>query len=454
MVEQKEAGSSSAAKRPRKQLHRRATGEQVERALTENFKGWSTLECHGHLVGGKSLAQRIGDDKRDAKATNKRLGSSYWQELREMYSSSTTLASALQVRDHKQGVSDTLVDAIKFSNCANLTKRTKAPLLTYLSTCKAMNQRELCGLLRHLVTIRPSASTAATDLILQAMRCLKRLQVDTKEKATVDVVRPLFDEALVAAYAAMRREGIPTGHFWEVHGDIASMVVDGQAVQAILNQKGSWLLVSSQLRRVRSESELGSKMFGFAAAEVVSEEVGVYLDKKLESLPPESVTLEIATKWAEDVEAELMAKPGVENLTGPREIPLTYRSIALKVTVLSVHDEISLRLACQLKARSVGGHLPALAPEAALLPTPEESFAKKAVDAAVVKEWRLARMACNDHLTQQATDAEVGQVVCCLRGGGVVDCLWMPKGDVCSSRVRSSRIYCGAYWGHLSKLGH
>lgn len=417
MVEEKEAGS--AAKRSRKQLQRRATDEQVERCIADNFKGWSTLETHGTLVGGKSLAQRIADDKRDAKSSNRRLGSSYWQELREMYASSTTMSASLKVQNSSASVSDTLIEAIKFSNCANLTKRTKAPLLTYLASCKSMNQRELCGLLRHLATIRPAASSSATGLVLEGMRCIKRLGMHTKEKGTVDVVRPLFDEALVSAYAAMRREGIPTGHFWEVHGDIASIIVDGSAVQSILNEKGSWISVSDALKKVTAESELGAKMFGFAAEEVVSEEVGVYLNNKLLSLPNESITPAVVKVWMDGVEAELLAKVGVSSLTGPREISLTYRTIPLKVTALSVTDEISVRLACHLKQKAVGGHLPTLAPEAALLPTPEESFAKRAVDQAVVKEWRLARLACNDLLTQQALDAEVGQVACCLCAFGL-----------------------------------
>lgn len=81
------------------------------------------------------------------------------------------------------------------------------------------------------------------------------------------------------------------------------------------------------------------------------------------------------------------------------------------------HLEMSVRIACHLKQRAVGGHLPALAPEAALLPATEESFAKRAVDQVVVKEWRLARLACNDLLTQQAVDAELGQVACVQLGG-------------------------------------
>lgn len=165
-----------------------------------------------------------------------------------MYASSTTLASVLKVVDNRQSGSDTLVDVIKFSRTANLIERAKAPLLTYLSSCKNMNQRELCGLLRHLVTIRLAASSSACVFLLEAMRCLKRLQMDVKEKATVDVVRTLFDEALVGAYGGMRREGIPTSHFGEVHGGIGS----------ILRAKGSWLPVLEQLKVVTQASELGS----------------------------------------------------------------------------------------------------------------------------------------------------------------------------------------------------
>lgn len=153
-------------------------------------------------------------------------------------------------------------------------------------------------------------------------------------------------------------------------------------------------------------------MFGFAAKEVVSQEVGVYLNEQVLTLQAEHVTPSVVKVWLDHVEAELLAKPGVSSLTGAREITCFHRTIPLKVTALSVTDEISVRLACHLKQRAVGGHPPPLAPEAALLPATEESFAKRAVDQVVVKEWRLARLACNDHLTQQAIDAEPGQVAC------------------------------------------
>lgn len=389
--------ASANRKRPRKQLQRRATDEQVDRCLAEHFKGWWALETHGPQVEGMSLADRIRNDKKDAKITKKRLGSTYWQELREMYASGTSLCASLKVTDSKLPVADSLIEAIKCANSANVTKRTKAPLSWYLSSCRAMNQRELVGLLRHLTTIRPASSTSATTMVLDVMRCLLRLNLHTKEKSTVDLMRHYFDEALCAAYAGMRREGRPTAHFWEVHGEVAAIVVDRKAVDAILAEKGSWLTVAQHLKEVTAASDLGSNMFSTAATQVISEEVGAYIEDKLKQVPAEKVTTDIVKAWMDTHETALLSKIGVSSLVAPRDVKLHYRTIPIAVTVLSMPDELNIRLACHLKQRAVGGHLPPLSPEAALLPETQESFAKLAVDAQVVSgAWRawLATTCC------------------------------------------------------------
>lgn len=127
-------------------------------------------------------------------------------------------------------------------------------------------------------------------------------------------------------------------------------------------------------------------MFGFAAAEVSSEEVGIFLQQKLVTLRPEDLTQQIVKTWLDTVEAELCAKPGIASLTGPREITCVWAGRSpLNITTLSVVDEISARLTCRLKQRVVGGHLPPFAPDAALLPATGEAFAKRAVDQVVVK---------------------------------------------------------------------
>lgn len=72
-------------------------------------------------------------------------------------------------------------------------------------------------------------------------------------------------------------------------------------------------------------------------------------------------------------------------------------------------QEINLRIGCYVKGLAAGGHLPLLAMEEALHPCADPEGAKKMVPEDLVKDARLARLACNDMLAQQTVNAELAK---------------------------------------------
>ena len=57
----------------------------------------------------------------------------------------------------------------------------------------------------------------------------------------------------------MRRECIFAAHFWEVHGQVAGIVVDRKDVESILVATKSWLSVSEPIKRVVNELLFGGQ---------------------------------------------------------------------------------------------------------------------------------------------------------------------------------------------------
>ena len=223
------------------------------------------------------------------------------------------------------------------------------------------------------------------------------------------VAHGLLDDAACCAYASMKKEGLPTSHFWEVHRKVLGIIVNAKDVEKILTEKGSWLAVADQLKQVVETTQIGCKMFSFAAAAVTAEEFGSFVSTMLKTLPDAICTADVNRLIEQCTKESNAIKSFRGTLFMPRDIVLTYRGIPITLSVFSAAEEISMRLACAVKGRSAGVYMPLLLMEEALMPLPDVEAAKAAVSADVVHEYRLARLASNDLLSQQSVNAELGK---------------------------------------------
>ena len=80
-------------KQPRRQLARRDTDEQVNRALETHFRGVSKSAVETKSVSGMLLRTRVARDLRAARfQKNKaRLSTCYWRDLRRLYGEESEL---------------------------------------------------------------------------------------------------------------------------------------------------------------------------------------------------------------------------------------------------------------------------------------------------------------------------------------------------------------------------
>ena len=81
-------GASQAAAantKRRRQVGRRNTDEATDRAIAEHFGKATPIQVDHHRVGGRTLREQITHDKRTAKCTGGRLGTAYWQKLKQTH---------------------------------------------------------------------------------------------------------------------------------------------------------------------------------------------------------------------------------------------------------------------------------------------------------------------------------------------------------------------------------
>lgn len=154
-------GQAEEASKPakRRRLGRRSTDEAAARALAEHFASASQVDTDLVTVKGQTLRERIISDKRAAKASGAKLGSSYWQNLKVEYKldqTSAASAEVLVVKDKAEAVHPELKAALEMARGANLTKNNISRLSSFLASAPAANQRELVGLLRCARDCRPS----------------------------------------------------------------------------------------------------------------------------------------------------------------------------------------------------------------------------------------------------------------------------------------------------------
>ncbi len=123
-----------------------------------------------HQVDGKTILQQVCEDKRAAKDNGSKMGASYWAALREKYDVDSELVRAgLTVRDKTQEVQAPLYKALDQATTSNCTKRSQNSLLTWFQTAESCNQKEFCGLARHLLTLKPASNVVSAnkgDLLL------------------------------------------------------------------------------------------------------------------------------------------------------------------------------------------------------------------------------------------------------------------------------------------------
>lgn len=412
--EQKEIEDQSQAKRSRK----RSLEETVHKALRDNFKGFSDVQTDLTIKEGRSLRQRIIEDKRAQLEDPKiKTGKFYYDELRTLYGSDKAPEQMLQVYDETETVDKTLMDAC---TAALSHKKNFAPLTEFALAVTTMNQKSTVGLFRTILKVSPAISMQNTSLLTDIMTMIVRLDMQNKFPREFGIIRSHLDSALCKSLGSFKQHGQSARLWWEASKVFASLLLPSEDTQKCIECDSAWTDVSVQLARVVQSSDIGTKMFSsawrdlqarrlrFAIDQVINKLDGVDLDKAAVLTAREAFKIEVAK----------LGKNANETYTR-REVLVSYRGQEIPVVVTSLMDEYTLAEQAFLRSRGVQlGVLPELWCESALVATCEPKPQKMTAD--LVQESARARQAAMGFLNEgeEITSEAIKEVL--VKRGGVL----------------------------------
>jgi len=124
------------------------------------------------------------------------MGSKYYAKIKDLYQTEDSPQKLLTVKDDKEEISPALLKAIVSSQAKQPNRQ---PMLGYLNTADKPNQKELVGILRWGLDLRPSSSAEQLRCCLDLMRYVARLKLAALFKDEMEIMRNHFDETLVQA---------------------------------------------------------------------------------------------------------------------------------------------------------------------------------------------------------------------------------------------------------------
>lgn len=109
------------------------------------------------------------------------------------------LGQVLKVANTNETVQPKLIEALRQATSTNTNIKSRSlPLLTtYFAQATAMNQKELCGVVKLLLRSKVKGNTLSCKCMLQFMKLCVKDKLNEKRPEEVDVSKDQFDEALM-----------------------------------------------------------------------------------------------------------------------------------------------------------------------------------------------------------------------------------------------------------------
>ena len=155
----------------RRRLNRRDAEEQAKEYIRTHWPRATPLQPD-QVVDGQRLCQRVLALKRQCKMSEKKIGPLANRKLAKEYNlhGSTLVLTAPQ----GQQVNPALKEALQCARGTDLAKKSRGPLLAYLTSCKGLNMTETIGLVKHIAELTPKGK-ASWELAMGLMKAVRRL---------------------------------------------------------------------------------------------------------------------------------------------------------------------------------------------------------------------------------------------------------------------------------------
>ena len=107
------------------------------------------------------------------------------------------LELVLKVHNTSEMVNLKLIEALRQATSTNTNIKSRSLLTTYFTQATAMNQKELCGVVKLLLRSKVKGNTVQCKCMLQFMKLCIKDKLNEKHPEEVDVLKDQFDEALM-----------------------------------------------------------------------------------------------------------------------------------------------------------------------------------------------------------------------------------------------------------------
>eukprot|EP00971_Amphidinium_carterae_P154359 3060951-Amphidinium_carterae.3 len=189
--------TSKALRLPASKKSPPSVHDQVRKAITQNFKGWSQAQLTSNYVGGLNLKETLKRDKEKHMKEGELfpMGREYYSSLKRRFAGKSDLKTQLVVTPGVSADPD-LVDAVGKSQSH---PPNDSPLLYWLHSKKSINQAEYVGLCRYCLDLSPTVSARQLRLSKDILRCFGRTKIYVQDTASTTLMRQKFAEILTEA---------------------------------------------------------------------------------------------------------------------------------------------------------------------------------------------------------------------------------------------------------------
>jgi len=321
-----------------KSLRRRGSDEIVEKAIRDNFAGWSQTETHVNKVEGKTIFQHIQDAKREKKVGNDiKLGKLYYSILRKKFETPDAPAQRLDalVTDDTEDIDQSLVDGLMG---LVRVKRSIELFLSWTETTEAVNQLCLVAAFKQLLKLPPQRTHENASLTIAVLRMIKRLGLHTKHTDEMSVMQEHFDSAAVKNFSCFKARGLGASQWWAANKDWAGLVLPSAEVDKCLAEEGCWSNVQKELHAVAMSSDIGHRLFSRALQQVELDEISDIVDRSIAALGNKITPSIVAmTKKKFVNELNLVGVDATKPFDKVKEVDIQYRGLPTLVVTCSPH---------------------------------------------------------------------------------------------------------------------
>ena len=394
---QKETALEEPLSSCKKRRASRSLDEAVNKALADNFKGWSPSSFDLVLRNGRSLRECIYDAKRKQLDDGRVMGKHFYTQLRELYADEDTPAKRMKIVNPDEPMLDAVAEAISGITHQRCDKR---PMLALFEADISPNQKNACAIFRATLEVQPHVSQQNSDFCISCCAWAVRTGIHTKYEDLWKEMKPHFDRALEKNWLIMKANGLSAELWADVHEPYLHAILPAAALKKCVQVKTSWHEVADELAEVCA-TFTGSRIFWQKYRNLLASSMSVLIDQEISSLAGVEITAERVRVAREAISTKCVeAAKDMHESSSKREVTIWYRGVALAAVVSSVNEELNLKVAAAIKTRAVDSkQLASLWCEDELVPSGRPKPEHK-VDASLLREGILARNSCNGFLPE------------------------------------------------------